>query len=155
MSYPYEFALHAETNRNRVYDTVLSALEQASLEHGTTQSKIASLIGRKPSQVSAWLSGPSNWTLDTVSDLLRAVGASMQYKVVFDKEIIPSNVKHPALVHAGAANSLIAVTSLSTQELHATDGTTTWQIIQQRTSHPVLYYGSGTLNTVSFTLTHT
>jgi hypothetical protein len=96
MSYPYEMAVFAARNREIVYETVVKALEKSAEENGVTQKGIAEAMGRKPSQVSAWLSGPSNWTLDTVSDLLRAVGASMTYRVVFDKDRVPSNYGHDA-----------------------------------------------------------
>lgn len=82
MSYPYELALWAERNRNQLYDAVVEALEKA----GISQSEIARATGRKPSQISVWLSGPSNWTADTSSDLLRSVRATMEYRVVFDDE---------------------------------------------------------------------
>lgn len=96
MTRPYEAALRAEHQRAIVYQTVLAAIERTAKEKGLTQKDIAKAIGRSPAQVSQWLSGPSNWTLDTISDLLFAVGATMDHKVVFDVDRPPRNVEAPA-----------------------------------------------------------
>ena len=96
MNLPYELALFAEHNRNRAYDAVIHALEKAAKEKGVSRTDIANTVGRKPPQITAWLSGPSNWTLDTISHLLRAAGATMEYNVVFDEDRARSNRFHRA-----------------------------------------------------------
>jgi hypothetical protein len=56
--------------RNRIYNLVVSEFQR---QHGK-KADLASRIGRDPAQITRWLSSPSNWTLDTISDLMAAMG---------------------------------------------------------------------------------
>ncbi len=86
MSYPFEAAVFAERNRNRVYEIVVKMIEEAARKNGVKRKDIAAKIGRSEPQVSGWLKGPSNWTLDTVSDLLWSIDAEMDYEGVFHSD---------------------------------------------------------------------
>jgi hypothetical protein len=61
--------------RSRIYDLVVSEFDQLQKQENATKADLARRIGRDAALISRWLSAPSNWTLDTISDLLIAMAS--------------------------------------------------------------------------------
>jgi hypothetical protein len=63
-----------ERLKGRVYEMIVSEfVDQCQLDSSLTQAAIGRRIDRRPEQINRWLSGPSNLTLETISDLLLAI----------------------------------------------------------------------------------
>ncbi len=66
--------------RHRLYDLVISVF----IASGQTRSQLAKRVGKRPEQITRWLSGPGNLTLDTASDLLLGIcGAELAMKLEY------------------------------------------------------------------------
>jgi transcriptional regulator with XRE-family HTH domain len=66
-----------ERLKGRVYSLIVGAfLKQQKLNPNLTQKDIAKRLDKRPEQINRWLSGPSNWTLETISDLLLAISGA-------------------------------------------------------------------------------
>jgi transcriptional regulator with XRE-family HTH domain len=63
--------------RNRFYQAVVAYFAAQAQHKGLTQVELAKLLGKDAAQINRWLSGPGNWTLDTISDLLLAMNAEL------------------------------------------------------------------------------
>ncbi len=84
-----------ERLRNRIFDCVIRALAERVASGATTRASIAKRLGKDPAQVTRWLSGPSNWTIDTISDLMLALDAELLmehrlYRESGDAQLPPS-----------------------------------------------------------------
>jgi len=84
-----------QRQQNRLYDAVISAIEESARKDGIRKKDIATILGVPPSQVTRWLSGPANWTSDTTSDLLFSVGAELDFLVVRFSDRMRGNRFHP------------------------------------------------------------
>jgi hypothetical protein len=81
-----------QRQQNRLYDVVIRAVEKA----GMRRKELAEKLGVPPSQITRLLSGPSNWTSDTTSDLLFAVEAELDFQAVRFRDRATSYHFHPA-----------------------------------------------------------
>jgi transcriptional regulator with XRE-family HTH domain len=127
-NYKYAAARQAERNRYRVWEAVVKAVAQEARQKGLSRKDIAEKIGRNPAQISAWFAGPSNWTLDTVSDLLFAIDAEIDYAVTAIADRQPANSHHLAGQITGTRQALtpMAITSnIGATTYHSTNNNST------------------------------
>lgn len=68
-----------EEDRRRVRDRMLLAGKIADAMEGRklTQKKFAELMGKSASEISEWLSGNRNFTVDTLSDISACLGVQL------------------------------------------------------------------------------
>jgi hypothetical protein len=69
-----------ERNRTHAYNLIIDEFEKS----GISKAALAARLGKASETITRWLGTPSNWTLDTVSDLLFAIsGAELNYNVTY------------------------------------------------------------------------
>ena len=69
--------------RDKLHELVLTEFLQQSKDGRITKAQLAQRIGKDMDQVTKLLGAPGNWTLDTVSDLLLALGAKLSLSVSY------------------------------------------------------------------------
>lgn len=83
--------------KNRVFSELVSFFAEEAERLGITKRDIAARLKRDPALISRWLSAPSNLTLETISDLLLALGAEMDSRVTRFSERHAPNFAHPLI----------------------------------------------------------
>ena len=68
--------------KNRLHQVVLGEFLKLGANERFTKADLARRIDKKPEQITRFLGAPGNWTLDTVSDLLLAMGYELEPQVV-------------------------------------------------------------------------
>ena len=78
----YDITYFRQRLKNRVFDVVITYFSRMAKREGLTQKQLAKNLGKDPSQIHRWLASPSNWKLDTISDLLLGMGAELRIDAV-------------------------------------------------------------------------
>jgi plasmid maintenance system antidote protein VapI len=65
----YDLGAVRARNKNKAHSQCLELFEKS----GLTKADLAKMLGKKPEQITRWLAGPGNITLDTLSDLVFAL----------------------------------------------------------------------------------
>jgi hypothetical protein len=96
-----EIFFQRERTRNRVFSELVSFFALQVEDFGVTKKVLAERLGKDPAQLTRWLSYPSNFTLDTLSDLLLAMGSELDCRAVRFADRAPVNFAHDWAVDYG------------------------------------------------------
>lgn len=89
LSEPPTATYYKTRNRMLVAAKIATALRQ----QGMTQRQLADMTGKSTSEVSEWLSGDRNMTIDTLTDISRALGITL-----LDTETTDITLKYGTLI---------------------------------------------------------
>lgn len=97
-------------NKYRVFSLVMQELDKS----GISQAELARRLGKGADQISRYLAGPGNWTLDTLSDFLFAIsGAEVEHRIVYPLQKSPRNDTRPAWMIGDPSHSDLLETTQS------------------------------------------
>jgi transcriptional regulator with XRE-family HTH domain len=92
-----EIFYYRQRQKNRVLEMLAAFFAEEAERTGITKKDIADKLIKDPAQISRWFSGPSNLTLDTISDLLLALEAEIDQRIVRFSDRAKPNYEHPLI----------------------------------------------------------
>ena len=90
-----DVAYYKQRQKNRVFTELVRFFAEEAERGSITKKDLADAVGKDPSQISRWFAAPSNFELDTLSDLLLAMGAEMDHRIVRFSDRAKPNYAHP------------------------------------------------------------
>ncbi len=90
-----DIAYYKQRQKNRVFSELASFFAEEAGRGKISKKELAEALGKNPSQITRWLSAPSNFELDTLSELLLPMGAEMDHRIVRFSERAKPNYAHP------------------------------------------------------------
>jgi hypothetical protein len=97
-----DVACYRQRQKNRVFTELVSFFAEEAERSGMTKKDLADLLEKDPAQITRWLSAPSNFELDTLSDILLALDAEMDHRIVRFSDRTKPNYAHPLIAtHMG------------------------------------------------------
>ena len=88
-------AYYRQRQKNRVFTELVQFFAGEAERRQITKKDLAEALAKDPAQITRWLSAPSNFELDTLSDILLALGAEMDHRIVRFSDRADANYAHP------------------------------------------------------------
>lgn len=90
-----DIAYYRRRQQNRLFSGLAQFFANEAESGRITRKEIAQRLDKDPAQITRWLSSPTNFELDTISDLLLAMGAEMDTRIVRFSDRAKPNYVHP------------------------------------------------------------
>ena len=90
-------AFYRRRQQTRVFAEMAALFAEEAAKGNISKKELAEILDKDPAQITRWLSEPRNFELDTISDILLAMGAEMDHSVVRFADRPKANFAHPAL----------------------------------------------------------
>lgn len=104
-------AYYRQRQKNRIFEQIITAFVVAAEATGITKRDIAYVLNKEPSQITRWLAGPGNLTLDTISDLLLALDEELEVRRSPLSNRPTPNFSHPLVTsHTGGQDPWMQLT---------------------------------------------
>jgi hypothetical protein len=100
-----EIAYYRRRQQYKIYSEIAQFFANEAENGRITRKEIAQLLGKDPAQITRWLSSPANLQSDTISDLLLAMGAEMDHRVVSFGHRRAADYNHPVFAEVSKATT--------------------------------------------------
>lgn len=109
-----EKAYYRQRQKNRVFGSIAEFFANGAERGEFSRKSLAEKMGKDPAQITRWFAGPSNLELDSISDILLAMGAEMDWRIVSFKDRPKPNYQHEIFtnVHASISTAQAVATTL-------------------------------------------
>jgi len=95
---------------NKLYQLVINEFKKRE-SAGFSRAKLARRIRKKPEQITRLLSGPGNWTIETVSDLMLGMGFEPELTAITISSLMVSSNPESTSQLAGAPAELAGMSA--------------------------------------------
>jgi DNA-binding phage protein len=82
-------------SQDEAHELVMEIFLKMAQTDNITRAFLARRLGKSPEQITRWLSAPGNWTLDTFTNLLLAMGYRPTFGAERLSDMRQSNDHHP------------------------------------------------------------
>jgi hypothetical protein len=103
-------------SQDEAHEVVLSIFLKEAQEHSINKAFLARRLGKSPEQITRWLGAPGNWTSETYTNLLIAMGYKPKYGAEKLADMRQSNRHNPDVDYISTQGAPVKLNLISAPE---------------------------------------